>query len=429
MTDANSTTRARRALPLLGVGGLLLLAGGLVMLGQAADHRDGPIFGPPGITITNSRRDINDIYVFTSPANAANTVMAITLSPFAGATTPATFDQSAIFDFKISNRDLINTTDDITFRVTFGAADIAGVQDVTLRALPASKFPPTGILAKGKTGQNIPVAGGGMFRAAIHDDPFVFDAVAFNQLLNHATAVAAATDSAQPYPRPVGTAANFFGPKVNTLAIILEIPSARIKGPATAPNNGNGALIGLWARTELNGVQIDRMGRPAINTALVPPIPRGSNFPIQPGTDMRNAFNAGLPKDDRATFTTAITNTMKNFYPLNAATADAIAGLLLPDILVFQPGNTGGFGAMVPDPMNGPFFGNGRKLSDIVIDAEVSLLTNKAVTTQNIKDDNGLNLFDGSKDPVSGQTRPVMFPYIGNPNTPGTPLPGTQPPP
>src|SRR6266542_2377332 len=139
---------------LLPLGGLLLvLSGVLVLLGQAADHRDGPIFGPPGITITNSRRDINDVYVFRSPANANNTVFIMDVSPFAGPTTPPVFDQAVIYDFKIAKRDLNNTTDDLTFRITFGAPDANGVQDVTLRGIPAALFPGTGgILARGRTG-------------------------------------------------------------------------------------------------------------------------------------------------------------------------------------------------------------------------------------------------------------------------------------
>src|SRR5204862_3041 len=48
---------------------------GGVFIASDADHRDGPIFGPPGITITNSRHDINDMFLFRSPANAANSVL------------------------------------------------------------------------------------------------------------------------------------------------------------------------------------------------------------------------------------------------------------------------------------------------------------------------------------------------------------------
>src|SRR5262249_8241835 len=150
------------------------------------------------------------------------------------------------------------------------------------------KFPQNGgILARGKTRSNIPVLGGGMFRAAEQDDPFNFDAVAFNRLLNGGA-----------YPRPApgpgvtDPATNFFGPNVNTLALTLDVPAALL---LSAPNNPN---IGMWGRTELNGKQLDRMGRPALNTALIPPVPRGSNFPIKPGTDLRTAFNSGLPKND-----------------------------------------------------------------------------------------------------------------------------------
>src|SRR5207247_1474646 len=86
------------------------------------------------------------------------------------------------------------------------------VNPVTLRGLPAAAFPGTGgILARGRTGTsaptgvNIPIAGGGMFRCGIHDDPFFFDAGAFSTL----------ESTGAGFPRPVGQAHNFFGPNVN----------------------------------------------------------------------------------------------------------------------------------------------------------------------------------------------------------------------
>ena len=57
------------------------------------------------------------------------------------------------------------------------------------------------------------------------------------------------------------------------------------------------------------------------------------------------------------------------------------------------------------------------------------MLTIGAVTTDNVGDDNGLRVTDGSVDPVSGKTRAIPFPYIGLPTAPATPLPGAQPPP
>lgn len=388
----------------------------------AADHRDGPIFVN---TAVNGQQDIGDLYLFRSPANANNTVFVFTVQPFPGNITPATFDPNTIFDFRIDkNGDMI---EDLTLRVTFGAPDANGVQDVTMRALPSTAFPPTGIVARGKTGQNIPVTGGGMFRAAIQDDPFFFDAGGFSAFVA-AGAVA--------FPRPVpqnpaspqpGEARNFFGPNVNTMAMILEVPSSRIAAPDT--------IIGVWLATTKNGVQVDRTARPAINTVLIPPVPRNN---LARG-ERRNAFNAGLPRNDTRDFRADMLSILTGVFGETPATANIISSLLLPDIMRFQIGNPGGFGTVLP----GTILGNGRRLADDVIDFELFVISDPdfpaalgggpmppTLTTDNVGDDNGLKVTDGSVDPVSGQTRAIAFPYLGSPNMPlngpGTgPNPGT----
>ena len=177
----------------------------------------------------------------------------MTVSPFPGNLTPSTFQQNAYYDIKIDTRDLItNPSEDITFRVSFGPPDGMGVQDVLLRVLPGARFGNTGVLAKGKSGQNLPVAGGGMFRAAIHDDPFFFDEGStvtggWNDLV---------ADGMGNVPRSPATAKNFYGPNVNIQAITLEIPSSR-----SAPN---GRLIGVWARTELKRAGVSAFPRQLI---------------------------------------------------------------------------------------------------------------------------------------------------------------------
>jgi hypothetical protein len=377
---------------------------------RAADHRDGPIFGPPGITVSNSRRDINDIYVFRSPSNRDNTVLIMDVSPFSSATTPGFFDEDVFYDFKIANRDLSNPTEDITFHVKFGPRDGKGRQHVQVHAVPHIHFGGnSGVIANGRTGENIEVRGGGMFRAAEQDDPFFFDAVGFNQLLNGGA-----------FPRPPGVASNFFGPNVNTLSIILEVPSDILRGPS-------GNLIGVWGRTASHGKQLDRMGRPAINTALIPPVPRGPNFPIGATADLnrqerRNDFNAGRPAGDRADFTEDMVSVLRNFYGRTEADSRAISGLLLPDLVVFELGNSNGFGTFLTAGGN-TYLGNGRRLRDDVIDVEVNVLTNGAITTDNVADDNGTKITDGNAGTVAA------FPYIGARNTAPTPVPGQPPPP
>ncbi|MBX3399187.1 MAG: DUF4331 family protein [Gemmataceae bacterium] len=387
----------RRRLGYVAVGAVAAL--GVAAISQdgteAADHRDGPIFAN---TPANGRADINDIYLFQAPGNINNTVIIFTVSPFpgGGGGTPATFDPTLVYDVKVDNTG--DAVEDITFRFTFGAPNGQGVQAFTMRGLPSTKFPPTGILATGNTGANVNVRGGGLVRAAVQDDPFFFDATGFGQF------VAA---GAVPFPRPVGTAANFFGPDGNTLSISLELPTATLR---SAPSNPN---IGVFTTTVRNGVQLDRTGRPAINTALVPPVPRNS---LGRG-DRRNAFNAGLPRNDRRAFRADLIATLTNVYgrPLNGpfpTSASSLADFLLPDILTFNTST-----AFTTNAADANGFPNGRRMRDDVIDLELNLLTGGGITTDNVADDNGDKITDGTMR-ANGTFRPVAFPYIGAANLP-----------
>ncbi|MBM3979554.1 MAG: DUF4331 domain-containing protein [Planctomycetes bacterium] len=445
---------------------------GGVSIGADADHRDGPIFGPPGITITQSQRDINDVYIFQSPTNPNNTVMAITVTPFSSTTTQPVFAADTTYDFRIINRDLPGATDDLAFRVTFGPPDPGNnnVQDVTIRALPAAKFPGVGgVLVKTFTGTTTNVRGvggtGARFLASEQDDPFLFDAGGFANLLNNATAIAGVVAGA--FPRgtspngfgpgstPNFNAPNAFGPNANTLALTLEVPSSILVGAL-------GDAVGFWGRAELNStnVQIDRMGRPAINTAVIPPIPRGSMFPINSSSlnrnDVRNAFNAIHPRDDRTMFGDDMVSVLTAFYPAgrpggtpNATQAGVVANLLLPDVLVFDVTSTAGFGGDLVTANGETFLAGGRKLSDDVVSVELQVLTDDdlpaglgggpnqpALVTQNVRDDNRsgtTGLMDGSivgpGSPDTGTQRLAVFPYFGPRNANPQPAPGPTPPP
>jgi hypothetical protein len=383
----------------LGATSLLILLIGVpaaVLIAPAADHRDGPIFPNSAV---NGFQDINDMFIFQAPGNINNTVLIMNVQPFPGNLTPATFDPRMTFDLKIDNNG--DSLEDLTFRVTFGIPNASGAQPVTVRALPSSKFPPTGIVARGMTGQNIPIAGGGIFRAAIQDDPFFFDAGQFS------TFVAAGVGSPV---RPAPQAHNFFGPNVNTLSMIMELPTARIR---SAPSNPN---VGLWGVAIFNGVQVDRMGRPAINTALIPPVPRNN---LNLG-ERRNAFNSGHPRNDRRDFRSNMMSVLQGVFGRNAADSAALADFLLPDILTFNTTT-----AFTTDQNDANGFPNGRRLRDDVIDIEFNLLTNGAIPSDNVPDDNFDKITDGTRRP--DQTlRPIAFPYIGAANLPLN-GPGTGP--
>jgi hypothetical protein len=153
---------------------------------------------------------------------------------------------------------------------------------------------------------------------------------------------------------------NFFT-GLNISAIVLEVPSAWL----------GSSNVGVWAETVLNKTQIDRMGRPAINTVFIP------NNPFEPSSSepsQRNAFNAGEPSNDQSDFRGEVVDTLEIFYGSGNPTAQALADFLLPDILTVDTSSAAGFP-------------NGRGLADDVIDIELGLVTNGAVTSDCVAND------------------------------------------
>jgi hypothetical protein len=324
---------------LVGAAGLLVVAGTIPAFVSAADHLDAPGLTPPG---GDTRLDINDVYAFQSPSNESNTVLIMTVDPLAGVLNDGTFRSGAAYDFKIdSNGD---AKEDMTYRVEFGAPDSSLAQGVTLRAMPAGGG--GAVKATGMTGANILVAGGGTLRAGMFDDPFFFDLNGFLGL-----------DFCNP-----GT--NFFA-GLNVSAIVLEVPSSTL----------GASDVGVWARTMLGDTQIDRMGRPAINTVF---IPNNVFEPAGSEPSQRNAFNAGKPRSDQRAFRGEVVDTLEIFYGTGNPTVGALADFLLPDILTVDTSSTAGFP-------------NGRGLANDVIDIELGLVTNGAVTTDCVGNDSAFS--------------------------------------
>jgi hypothetical protein len=322
----------------IGLYGLLALAlafGLVAVPTRAADHLDAPGLTPPG---GDTRLDITDVYAFQSPSNPSNTVLVMGINPLAGVLNDGTFRSGASYELKIDSDG--DAKEDLTYKVTFSAPDGSLQQGVTLRRIPARGGGL--ILAKGQTSQNISIPGGGWIRAGVFDDPFFFDLNAFLTV-----------DFCNP-----GT--NFFN-GLNISAIVLEVPSSWL----------GSSNVGVWARTLLNDQQVDRMGRPAINTVFIP------NNPFEPSgsePSQKNAFNGGKPRNDQRDFRGEVVDTLEIFYGAGNPTVDALADFLLPDILTVNTSSSAGFP-------------NGRRLADDVIDIELGLVTNGAVTSDCVAND------------------------------------------
>ncbi len=158
------------------------------------------------------------------------------IDPVAGVLVPTTFHPSASYDFKIDTNG--DAKEDITYKVTFSAVS-NGTQNVTLRRVPASGG--GAVLARVNTGSNISVKGAVCCGLACSMTRSSSSVVVFRNGLAF---------------RPGGVGATFL-PPLNVASIVLEVPSSNL-----------GTNIGVWARTTLGGQQIDRMGRPAINTVF-----------------------------------------------------------------------------------------------------------------------------------------------------------------
>jgi len=124
---------------------------------------------------------------------------------------------------------------------------------------------------------------------------------------------------------------------------------------------GSNPHVGVWAHTLIPAtlqpdrlVQVDQMGRPAINTVF------------NHGND-KVTFNGTQPHDQRGLFLASFVATLESFgYDSTAATN--IGDILLPDVLTYDDSSSAGFLS-------------GRKLTDDVIDIELNLVSKGAVTT------------------------------------------------
>jgi hypothetical protein len=338
--------KGRLVLAASAVAALVALSPKLPVL-RAADHGDAP-----GVRV-DDRLDINDVYAFQSPNQSGNVVFIVTVQPVAGITGQTTFHPTADYDIFV-NTDA-DPDFDFSFNFRFSAPGSGGIQDmhVTAQSRTTRIFD-----LQESTGRTIDVPGGGFVRANKIDDPFFFDLIAFR----------AGLSSLCPAPVPPSTTrqgVNFFR-GLDTLAIAIELPRSFF------PTNN----IGVWARTALNGVQVDRMGRPAINTVFIP-------------SAMKDAFNLASPINDQALFRDAFTATARALGN-SADRANFLADFLLPDIMSINTASADGFP-------------NGRRLQDDVIDIELNLISNGALTSDCVANDS---------------TFRTTFPYWAGPNVP-----------
>ena len=309
-------------LPLLSVGAV-----------QAADHLDAPAINGMGDL------DVNDLYAFQSPTDSSSTVLIMTVNPFAGVVSGTTFNTVADYEIHVDNDG--DAVADLSYKATFSDNGVGG-QSVDL-ALNGSS------IASGPSNSTLTIGTGGKVETGVFDDPFFFDLAGFqNGLMFTGDDTLAGA---------------------NVSAIVLEVPSAGLGGPN----------IGVWATTTVGGAQVDRIGRPAINTVLIP-------------SARKDEFNGAMPSNDPTGFGADVQASIESLNGGDVTLAATLTGILLPDVLTIDVSDASGFL-------------NGRGLADDVIDAELTLLTNSQTPIGDGVDANDV-VFPG------------VFPYLAPANIP-----------
>jgi hypothetical protein len=327
----------------------------------AADHVDAPGLTPPG---GNLQLDISDIYAWR--ARNGKTVLAANVNGltapgqnpvFASAAPTVSKTQRVTYWFRVDNDG--DAMPDVNLSVRFGKADDRGIQAMTVRRNG-------NVLLTGRTspgnGVKINREAGVLGYAGLRDDPFFFDLDGFLNILS--------TEPGSSFIGCTSPRTDFFAGK-NVSAIVLELPSSLLTRPGSSQ-------IGVWATTTVGRQQVDRMGRPAVNTVFIPNNPLPPDRVSDGKASLKDTFNASAPRNDQASFRPEVVDTLTVLHSLNDGAGDdasddagkisGLADVLLPDVLTFDTASSDGFL-------------NGRRLADDVIDAELGLVTEGLVTS------------------------------------------------
>jgi hypothetical protein len=403
-------------LGLLAVAGTVAAVAVAPLFVGAADHLDSPLVQ------IDKRIDLTDIYAFANGTSGRSTlVMNVNPLTSPASTKKAYFRTGALYEFKIDTN--ADAHADIAYRVRFSNlqqyADGARFQTFTVKratgaAADVHAWTGTTVATGLSTGyghnlRTTVIAGGGNAFAGPRDDSFYFDLVGFKhlkaRLLAGSTTVgtpgtasdcppASTTDDSTNSLLSCFTGMDTFA-GTNVSSIALQLPNGMIGGATHT--------IGVWATTSIllssGWQQIDRMGRPAINTV----------FNISDAE--KDLANVSSPADDRnlmLALTKTVLGAFDNVLAVNslpnysAAQIDAIAHVLLPDELTYKVGDTHSFAHFVGAPSLANLRLNGRRPADDVINAEFALVTDFNITSDGVD--------------ANDVAFPGTFPYLAAPH-------------
>ena len=367
-------------------------------LALAADHAEAPLVESDQAT------DIADVYTFLDPNDNSKVILAFDVHGFIVPGENGNlggFDKDVLFRFNIENTG--DAKPDKFIQITFDqqtSRSLPQTAHITIPGKPRGRgdredrsddsitfTAPTTVSSATSPTAATPVittdaASGISFFAGLTDDPFFFDIPAFNRFVG---SVLGGSPNVSLLNRGRDTFAGY-----NVQMITLSVPATLLKGSA-------GNVIGVSATTlrrQFTALStktdpqtagsyqpVDRMGVPAINTALIP-------------FARKNEYNRATTQDDAAgKFAASIVGTLTAL-GTDSAHIGILAGVAVTkgdqlrlDTSVANTGSQGGVNS-------GAGFPNGRRPTDDVIDTILFLVTNEGLTTGDHVDANDVPFRD-----------------------------------
>ena len=399
--------------------GLGVLALGLVLIGvvspryiRASDHDDGEVD-------TKGRNlNLTDLFVFreqdqNSAAASGNLIFIMDTNPRSLPAQQYYFSTRARYEFnvtRVGNNDATPTGKrDVVMRFEFGAPNANGQQPITVTAIrdgvtnvatatttPISTYTTPNIKQVNLGGSTLSVFAG------LREDPFFFDVTQYFRVRAAARAGGPAVGFRSP------NKAVDFTKSYNVNAIAVRMPISFLQGSSSAKT------FDVWETISVPGTdgkftQFERLARPVINEGLIVP------------NDYLNALNTVGPDFEAAALAgqqpqagiagPIVGDAIKTLKAVgnNDARANALIGAFLPDVMRIDTTGTSGYGNAL-NAKGSPI--RGRLPKDDVFDITIGVLTNGAITTDNVS-------YDGTPgNPAQGHSPLVKnFPYLAVPNT------------
>lgn len=386
----------------------------------ASDHAD---------TAENYNRigaDMTDVFIFPSATNANNVVVVMDVHGLipAGQAANVSFDPQVLYQMKFDTTG--DSVEDLVIQARFTGVGAGQKVQISGPSRPGM-VGTTSVFGRpyatvGTINTTFSPTPGMQVFAGVRSEPFFFDLNRFFAILpdrmtplsgsqvDYPSIMAANTPQVngfRGFPEGSGfdsSPAVDFLANLNVLTIVVELPRAAL----------GGGVVRLWETTSLptgspayQYVQQDRLARPAVNEVLATVTAR-----------RHEANNKDNPTDDPGQLKNDILGFMAFPAGRSAAIANVVAAVLVPDVMIADLSKSGpaAYLGVETGGATGGLFG-GRKLTDDVVDIDLSAIFGPTIPALGLAPDDGKELPQFSKDNVGPHTDYLTtFPYLGVPH-------------